>query len=473
MLLCALCAAAVFGTAGCSLFQAYPARVQYPVSAFVAGRYNEAAAALEKVSPARGDRLCYMLERGTVRHTMGDYDASNEHFLEAVEVMREFDERAVVSLRDSAAFGASLLINDKARPYRGSHFERVLLHTYLAMNFLLKRDLTGARVEIRQAYQQQKEAREEHLERIRKTRKEAEKKKLDTARILTQLQKTYADQKKLLKKAGNIYQNVFTYYLSALVYELNGEINDAYIDVKTVYSLNPNFLPARRDLLRYAAKLGFRGDYARWRREFGDDLEEAIPKGHGDLVLLYQCGMAPVKREIKISIPVPAKDHFNLVPVAFPKYSLRPNPVRGARLLVDGRSVGTTCPLMDVEATAVRDLWDQVPGIALRQALRAAGRYGLTEYVKRELGEAFSNVLTVLGCVAEQADLRSWTTLPQSFQVLRVSIPAGTHKVQMQLLAGRMARAVTLQDVPVREKGITVVSLRSTGNLGTARYVAY
>ena len=469
----ALCALMLLIAPGCAVFRSYPAQVRYAQNAFADGDYKEAAGALDRLTAARGSRLCYLLELGTVYHTMGDYGSAEKAFLQAAEIVKEFDERALVGLRDSAAFAASLLVNDKARPYRGEPFERVLLHTYLAVNYLLKGDLEGARVEILQGYATQKAAREENAKRIAHTKEEARKKKLDTDKIMLKVRDAYSDQQDLLKAAGNVYQNAFTYYLSALVYELNGEISDAYIDAKTVHALNPNFLPARRDLLRYSRMLGVRGEYQQWREAFGKALEDATPADHGEVALLFQCGLAPVKEEIKTTIPIPLKNHWNMVTIAIPKYRSRPNSVRAARLWADGKEVGTTQVLMDVEATAVCVLWDRAFGIGLRHAIRAAARLAATEYSRKKAGDWLYLPLLIFAHVTEQADLRSWISLPRNFQALRASLPAGSHRIEMELLgAGTMGR-VALGDVPVRKGGMTIISLRSTRNLGTATYVAF
>ena len=468
-----LCGLALFSLTGCSAFRSYPKRVRYVQNAFADADYEEAVYALEKMRFAGNDRLCFLLELGTFYHTMGEYAESNKRFLEAVEIMKEFDERAVFSVRDSAAFAASLLINDKVRPYRGSAFERVLLHTYLAMNFLLQHDLENTRVEILQAYAQQKQSREQHEKQIRKTTDEVEKRQWNSAEIAARVNAVYADQSTLLKKAGNVYQNAFTYYLSAVVYEMGGEISDAYIDAKTVHRLNPDFLPARRDLLRYSKMLGLQGDYQKWRSRFGDDLEDAVPEGHGEILLLYQCGLGPVKEEIKIAIPIPVRKHFNIITIAIPKYRTRHNSVRTARLLVDGKNLGYTQALMDVEATAVRDLRDQALGIAFRHLIRAAGRFAATEYARKKGGAIAFIPALLIGYAMEQADLRSWISLPRNFQALRVSVPAGSHEVVMELLGNGVRGSVTLPKISVRDGGITIIGLRSTRNLGTAKYVVF
>jgi hypothetical protein len=320
----------------------------------------------------------------------------------------------------------------------------------------------------------QKAAREEHEKSIAQTRQDAANRKLDTPQLTGKIQDSYADQRGLLAEAGNTYQDAFTYYLSSLVYEMGGEVSDAYIDAKTVYSLNPNFLPVRRDLLRYSKALGRTEEYDQWRKAFGPDLPDTLPAGAGEVVLLYECGMAPTKEEIRISVPIPIRYHWNLVTLALPKYRLRPNPVHAATLLVGGQPVGTTQALMSVRATAVAQLWDEALGIGLRQLIRAAGRVVVTEQLRRQFGDLAFLAGLVAGYVTEQADLRSWESLPDSFQVLRVSVPAGEREMEIHLDGpGIISDRIALGDVPVQAGRVTLIDLRSIGVRGTAKYASF
>jgi uncharacterized protein len=465
-----LSAVVMLMTTACSVLQSYPDRVSYPLAAFADGDYAEAIRAIQAMTPPDRDRILYLMESGTFRHTQGDLSSSNSDFLLAAAIMKEFDERAVISLRDAAAFAGALGVNDNMRPYRGPAHERILIHTYLAMNFLLMHDPEGLGIEIRRAYARQKEAREENKARIARTEEKAEKKDLDTDSVANAVGDSYDDQRAILKRAGSVYQNAFTYYLSAIGYELAGKIDDAYIDVKTVHRLNPAFRPARRDLLRYSRMLGLDSDYERWRKRFGRKLADSLPRGHGEVILLFQCGQAPVRKQIKLAVPVPGKDGFNMVTVAIPKYEMRRNPVTRAVIYANGVRLAQTQPIMDVEATAVRDLWDQAPGIATRQLIRAGSRYVMIE-ATRQTSPILALLLSLLGYAVEQADLRSWNSLPKDFQIARESLPAGKYNLEMELVGS--GKRVKLANVPVRRGGMTILVLRSTRNHGTAKFVVY
>jgi len=201
---------------------------------------------------------------------------------------------------------------------------------------------------------------------------------------------------------------------------------------------------------------------------------ESPPAGHGEIVLLYQCGLAPEKEEIRFVVPIPVNNRIHPVHIAFPKYESSPNPVNRARLRLDGREAGTTYPLVDLEATAVRDLWDQAPEIALRAGLRAAGRVAASEAARKQKHGEFAMLGVFLaGAILDRADLRSWLTLPRDIQVLRVSAPEGAYEMGLELLGGGSVAVAPLKDVPVRAGGITLVNLRSVGIRGKADYVAF
>lgn len=459
------------------MFQSYPARVSAAQSAFTNGNYEEAVRILENQDPPARDKLVFLLELGTYYHTMGDYQASNEKFLQAVAMMKAYDERAAIAVRDGASFAGAVIVNDAMRPYRGAHHERVLTHTYLAMNYLLLKDLENARVEILQAYAKQKEAREEHERAIRETQKEAKTNGLDTNGIAARVNAAFGGDRDVLTKAGNVYQNLFTYYVSCLVYELGREYDDAYIDARTIDSQYPNLPVIQRDLMRLARKSGRLDEYQRRLQMFPSE-SQTTGAGWGEIVILYACGEGPVMDQIKFPVPIPGKDKdgkpiITTVTVAIPQFVRQPNFVSHAWLYVDGERVGQTYALMDVDATAIRSLWDRAPGIAMRQIIRAAGRYAAIRYTQEKGGDLIGTIVSLISFTLEQADRRSWISLPQNFQVGRAGVRAGKHCLEFHLTGRGKEGRVTLTDVEVRDRGIAIIGLRSTGIRGTAKHITF
>jgi hypothetical protein len=457
---------------GCSVVTNYPDTVQKAQAAFEDGKSAAAVAQMEKLSPPSGDAALYQMETGTFQRAGADYAASEKSFRQALDLCKEFDERATVSLRDTASYAASLLVNDKAIPYRGAFYERVLLNTFLSMNYLMVGNMENARVMVMQAEQRQKEARAEYDEEIAKSKEEAGKRNLNSDEMAAKVRGGFGDQSAILEKAGNIYQNAFMLYLSSIVFELNGEADNAYILAKLVHELNPGFLSVRADLLRQAKRVGRTEDYDRLRSTFGKDVPDAIPAGHGQIVVLFACGLAPVKEELKstLSVSLAAGQSPTDVALAIPKYKSRPNPVQAAGVVVDGKVIGATQPLMDVEATAVKDLWDRSAGIAFRQVVRAGVKAAAAEVAKAKGGSFAGQLTTMTGNALEQADLRSWISLPHDMQAFRAATPAGEYPARLDLVdgEGKVVGAIDLGKITVKEGAITFVDARSTGTCGVA-----
>jgi hypothetical protein len=464
----------VLGMGGCGTFSNYPDQVRHVRNAFADGDYGEAVRAMRERRLPAGDVLLRELELGVLQRAAGNLDESNRVLLKAAEIVREQNERALISVRDVSAYAATILINEKAKPYEAPLYERVLLHTILCTNFLLMGDLDGARVEVRQAYAEQKAAKEEYDKEIERTRGEAKKTNLDANALEQRVAEAYRGQDELLREAGNLYQNLYNYYVSSLVYEINGEYSDAYIDARTIYSQLPNFGPIRDVLPRYARTMGLRDDFEKWRDLLGESAVTEVPSNHGEIVLLFECGMAPVKEEIRFTFPIPIQKHLNLVTISLPKYDRSRNPVDAARLVVDGAPLGPSEKLMDVEAAAVRDLRDRAVGMALRHLIRSVGKVVLSEQVRRKWGDLAYISAIIAGTITEQADLRSWNTLPESLQAFRAALPEGSHDVTIELIGkGGVAGRVRVGTVEIRSGRLTVIGLRSAGVHGTANVVNY
>ena len=96
-----------------------------------------------------------------------------------------------------------------------------------------------------------------------------------------------------------------------------------------------------------------------------------------------------------------------------------------------------------------------------------------SEAAHKKGGDLAQLLVDLLGYVMEQADLRSWLSLPRDFQVARFSVPAGTHTFRIVLEGHGPVGSVSVSDVVVREGGMTLIALRSIGNMGAAKHVTF
>ena len=418
---------------GCSVLTSYPESTASARAAFEEGRFREALLLLPK-DPGGPDELLYRLERGLIAHTGGEFAEGNLEWLAAAELVEAYEGRPTVSMRSSLEGLASLLLNDKTLPYDGEGFERVLLHAYLALSFYCLGKVDDAFVETRLAYEAQREEE---------------------------------------RRYGNTYagQGAFARYLSGLLREAVGEPGEAYIDYRKVRELAPSCRAVRADLVRLARILGYRDDLDQWGKEFGrqdpDPLRED-PEG-GEVVLFFQCGLGPVKRPVEVAIP----HRDGVTKFAAPAFAPRANPVAAARILLDGRPLGATDLLEDVESVARKNLEDRIALVVAKAASRTVGKALLTRHLDKKHQGWGALAGSLFAVLSEQADLRSWLTLPRSFQVLRAPLAPGPHHFSVELLGpgGNVVASRSLGDYRVRERERLVVNLRSVGTSSFAAFV--
>ncbi|MEI6808805.1 MAG: hypothetical protein WCN95_08780 [bacterium] len=112
-------------------------------SHFYASRFTQADQTLAEIKPDEKDAILLLMERGLIRQAMHRYESSTTDLLQAVERER------YLTTHSATQTGASFLANDMTISYRGPPFERTLLHSFLAKNFLARGKWDDAAVEAR------------------------------------------------------------------------------------------------------------------------------------------------------------------------------------------------------------------------------------------------------------------------------------------------------------------------------------
>lgn len=419
-----LSALAALPLAACSVLTPYPQQTANARLSFAGGRFEEALDRLP--APSGPNTLLLQLERGLVLHTAGRFEESNREWLAAQETLAGFEGRPTISLRSSLEGLGSLLLNDQALPYDGEGFERVLLHAYLALNFAFLGDSNGAWVEARRAYEAQRE----------------EERRFETS---------YETQ------------GALALFLSGLMRETDGDLGNAIVSYRQALEKTPDCRALQSDYLRVAEQLGREEELTGFRNRFpGLRLDPlwSDPQA-GECVLLFQCGLAPIK--VPVELLIPHRD--GIARFSAPNYESRPNPVTRLRLLVDGQSAGETDLLEDVEAVARKNLKDRMALVVTKAAARTAGKGYLTHKLQNRYGDWAALLGTLFAVITEQADLRAWLTLPRDFQLLRFPLAPGAHHFSIELLGpgGTVVGQRDLGSIRLRPAERAILSVRSAG----------
>ena len=404
-------------------------------SDMAAQRFGAALETLERQRYPQRDQLLYLLNKAMLERMNGDYAASNRTFETAKTRMEELRG---LSLREQ---GQSLVINDATRSYAGEEFEQVLVHLYMALNYLQLGDRIDARVEALQV--------DERLREI-------------TQRL----------------PENRYTEDALARYLTGMIYEELGERSDAMIAYRKAYEAyrryGQNYSVAipeslKHDLLRLSQQMGLTGETQQYRKEFrierwmsADELTE-----QGELIFLLHNGLAPIRREHAVTVPDPASGHF--VRIAVPYYETRLTPVDGARVTAGGTSASAEVA-EDIRAIALKDLETKMPAITARALARAvlkaqmakAARENARQQNQNNAGAAVAAMaVEIAGLVTERADTRSWLTLPARIHLARLPLPPGTYTVKVDLLGddGQIVSTQEYANMVIRRGAKTWLSL--------------
>ncbi len=392
-------------------------------------RYASAAKIVQenKETYGKNSTVLYNLESGLLLHYAGDYELSSRHFLESE---REMDDLYTQSVSKGVG---SMVLNDNLLPYEGEDFEKVYVNLFLALNYARLGKIEDALVEAR---------------------------KVDLK--LNEYSRQYDGR-------NSYKQDAFVRYIMGVLYEADGEVNDAFISYRSAYegfkaydtlfaTRCPSYLKA--DLVRTAGELGFQDELAEYEREFGIKYA-APPRGVGTLLVVIYSGRGPMKEEVKLKVSIMDKDGtVHTFVAAVPKFHSRQNWVNTYNVSVSGKDVAdrATSELGEnVNAIAEKNLDERISLIYLKTAGRALLKFLAAEQAKKEVKKKndspLANFLTSVVVDAaydasEKADVRTWRTLPHDIQIALIKLPAGEFSVGVNDQNGEPVMSKTVSITP-------------------------
>lgn len=368
------------------------------------------------------DGLLYAQEAGRVAQISGDFAASKGYYHSAMLAYQAFDDKAKVSLSELGANATSLVLNDNSIPYRGPGFERIMLHQYQALNYLFGGDIQGALVEVRRSNQLQASEQQ----RYQKSQKSVQAMANGTID---------AEVNRLGQAAGTVtssFLNAYSYYTTGLLHELAGEPNDAFIDYRKAAQISPNNPSLQQDLVRLAKQLGM-DDYEDYRRRWGD--VSPTKADEGQVVFMIERGFVPEKQ----SITIPFRLHDNWQTASIATY-MPSQQALSSTSIYGLPSPLIAAPIANIDALAINALKEDLPAALVRQALRVYTKSEMARNVRSE-SKSNQNVLDpvaiamqIFNVVTEQADRRSWLTLPRQAFIGKQAVPAGSYTVSLHSL---------------------------------------
>jgi hypothetical protein len=416
------------------------------------GQIGEVVQKLEqKARHGKRDSVIYALQAGYYYFFMQDYDKSRELFKLAEDQVQEYEERAKISARDIAANAKAVLASDMELPYKGEMYEKIMINTMQALNYLFQKDIDGANVEVRRAELRQKESEDKHQQSLKKIEEQKKKEKIDQ-RSLNSIYSQYEVLDEYAARVVNSFQNGFTYFIGGLVYELNNSPNDAYQDYYKSFSLYKNKYTLEK-MIELSGKLNMRQEHEEWKKMYKDLFNEDVQvqslqnpgngSGTAELVVVYFCGNVPRKTQAKFSLWLPEKS-FN---VAFPFYDKGTFYMDGEMLEIhrNGQVLGQTEMVLNFIPIVVKALKEKLPGMVIRQVLRLISKNAVEKKSEKKGGILGKYTARIFNTITERADLRGWYELPCNIQVFRTKIEPGHSFLELKEISGQ--GEVSLKDL--------------------------
>jgi uncharacterized protein len=398
------------------------------MQAYKSSQFERADAVLntKKWQKQKRNVLLYYLNKGTVLHMLGEYEASTTFFQKADYYIEDYHKNYGIK-------ALSYLSNPATVAYSGENYEKVLLHYYNTLNYLNLNNLDEALVECK--------------------------------RMLLTMENisTY------FKSDNKLHQDAFAHLLLGIVYDAKGDYNNAFIAYRNAYAVYEEFyvpllgssapLQLQQDLLRTAYLSGLYSEVKLHEEKFNVQLDKDALKTN-TLVCFWNNGMCPVKEQgsitflitnmgngyamftnIELGLTFPfyvgndaekmnGLTGMKFLRVSYPKFISQPLPLVNATVY-NGNQAYSFQQAEDIDAIAQRTLKDrmakEIGGMLLRLAIKK-----IAEAKVRESNQGLAFALNIANTLTEQADTRNWQLLPSSINYSRVPLQEGENVIKIK-----------------------------------------
>ena len=377
-------------------------------NALATGQFDKALAEVEK--EAGSDDVMVNMNLGMLRRLNGDYKGSNAAFEKAKNQIE-----ALYSTSISEQAGA-VMVNDETISFEGDRYEQVLVHAYMAMNFIDMGDLDSARVEILQA------------------------------------------DVKMMEWGETPEEDPFMRYLAGIVFEALGDDDDALVSYRKAVKVYQKTrdrqgfgvpVQVREAYFRMLARNGLRNELSTAKKEFGmTNWQRPDTRGQGELVMILNNGLSP-QRHQKAFQTWSTEMSMN-IRIAVPDYPQPPRYVPRVKMSVNGQNALLET-VENIDGLARASLSDDMPVITARAIARAVVKKKSEKEAGERSGGLAQLAMLVVNTATEIADTRCWNTLPQEIQLARAWLPEGQYPVTFEVIAeggrvvDRFTRKVTIK----------------------------
>lgn len=368
------------------------------------------------------DQIIWKLEEATAERAAGKIGDSLTTFDAAEARIDEYERQAEVKL---ASETAAMVSNQANLPYRGKAYDKIMLNTYKALDYLELGNFNATRVELIRAYQRQQSALQENRRRIQRAMEQQKQDEHWRQASATennpafnrQMESLYSNLDQI--KAYEGYVNPFTTFLDGLFHLYH------FADLSDVSRARESF---GRVIDLVGENKYLKADWSRADQAYNGAIrspDQLEPMTY----VIFETGRAPVRDQVRIDVPI-LFANVSYVGAAFPQLRFSYDYYKSLKVK-GGRYEESTVPIASMDSIIAKEFKDELPLIITKtlvsSAAKAAGGYFVNQAVDRN-SDPWVALLSRLGTAAIQAavniaDLRTWTTLPKEFQYCALPTP--------------------------------------------------
>ncbi|MDQ1297889.1 MAG: uncharacterized protein QG558_427 [Campylobacterota bacterium] len=362
---------------------------------------NNFSSTLAALSSDKSDdnKFWYWLNLARLQQANGDFTASIQSFEAAYAILDEYENRATISLQNIGAFIGSTLISKGSESYYGKGYERTLMHTLNALNYMMLSDFEGAAVEMRRMEQRQEFWLKESEAKIKEASEEKEKARRqgsDITRIPTNYSLAAMLEDQDVRALTNNYQDPFSYTLSSIIMDISGQSaasgNAGEISLKRALALNPDVSKAFVQL----------------------PISSPLQNNKMEVTIIVLSGEAPALKIEKIRFPIFHAAQYTSIDL--PSYSLPINDINMATITTDQLHLQPP-RLLKTDLMAYKTLKDELSGELAKSVVRATTKAIAAKQVSDHFGNLGGFVASLLfdvGSSYSDSGFRNWEVMPNS-----------------------------------------------------------
>ncbi len=408
----------------------------------------------------KNSEFLYHFDKGMLYHYTGNNKESIKSFEKAEQVYEDLYTKSVTNE------AAAIVTNDNIRPYRARPFEVLLMYQYQILNYLAIGDLDGALVEVRRAQ--------------------------------------IASEALYQKDKEKVNDNGWLRYLSAIVYEMAGEEDDAAIAyLKAAKAFEEGNISMPKEVWEFINESLTKMDRADDLKNFKSAPLSQTPKATDarekgqEIIVIGYAGHSPILGEMYLSgtyvsgtamnltykdgktgkvgsftvfVPPVAGAGSNTFHVGFALPEKMELPQRTSLFSVnlDGKMRISPEKVANIDAELEQNMKDENATTMVRTATRVILRTIAAQKAKSSTNtgngifDLVKNIAVDVGqSQLEQADLRVGLFMPNSIYVTRIPVTEGSHQLNVSALGahGQIVGDYRLDNIKVKkgQKKIVVI----------------